>query len=273
MDTMADHLVHPEEVDTECRRRILSVYPDAVQHNIDREGSDDQKRTMQLVINGLRNSAWMIKAMRRIPTDFRDDRYWSGEWRPTVESMTFGGASQQQSPALPWYGQPMGMPPWGMMQPQAPVVVMQSPPQAAPIVINGAAPSGPMVFQSPAETKVVQMPAPQPAQVHMPMPPAHVASVPMAANQVEHQASLPAPQGMQAASSPSGMSEGQFQAWRREQLLVETAQAASNGSDVARQWMSELAAKAGQDVDTYIAEVLAKRVADMREAVMGEAGG
>jgi len=263
MDTMADHLVHPEEVDTECRRRILSVYPDAVQHNIDREGSDDQKRTMQLIINGLRNSAWMLKSMRRIPTDFRDDRYWSGEWRPTVESMSFGGAPQQQSPALPWYGQPMmGMPPWGMMQPQAPVVVMQSPPQAAPIVINGAASAPPTVFQSPNDTRVVQVPAPHPAaHVHAPTAPQ---PTPLAS---EAQASLPPPAGQALRPTAGGMTEAQFQAGRREQLLVETAQAASNGSDVARQWMAELAAKAGQNVDEYIAGVMAKRVADMRAAV------
>jgi hypothetical protein len=254
---MSDHLVHPEEVDTECRRRIQLIYPDSAQHNIDREGSEDQKRTMQLVINGLRNSAWMLKQMRRIPGDFRDDRYWSGEWRPTSDSMAFG-APQAQQQALPWMqgGMPM-MPPWMMMpQPaQAPVVVMQSPPQAAPIVINGAAPQGPMVIQSPTETKVIAAPALAPAQVVAPasLPqPAPLPQQPTGLLPAADVAPQPAPQ-----PAEPGLSQDQFQEWRREQLLVETAQAASNGSDVARQWMAELAAKLGKDVDAYIAVVMA----------------
>lgn len=263
-----DHLVHPDEVDTECRRRILLMYPDATQHNIDREGTDEQKRTMQLVINGIRNSAWMLKTMKRIPADFRDDRYWSGEWRPTIESMAFGGHAQTQPAALPWHQQmPMGLPPWMMMPQQSPVVVMQSPPQAAPIVINGPAAPGPMVFHGPAETKVVQPPATAPTQVFVPSQTAQAAALPTQTPAAP--AGLPAPASERV--SPPGLSEEQFQAWRREQLLVETAQAASNGSDVARQWMGELAQKAGQDVDAYIADVLAKRVSDMRAVVMGEA--
>lgn len=287
---MTNFDVHPEEVDTECRRRIQIVYPDARQHNVDREGTPDEKQAMQMVINSLRTSAWLLKQVRRIPTDFRDDRYWTGEWRPEAQSMGYPQMQQQGygMPGMPGpYGHMPMLPPWMMYPPpqsQSPVVVVQSPApaaQAAPIIVNGAAPSAPMVFQGGGDTRVIPaLPAP-PAQVHVPVAapaafPAVAVAQPSAAAGLPSPAAQPpaadsAPPSEPAAGAP--LQDARLDEWRREQLMIDTAKAARDGSDVAREWLEKPAARAGQTVDDFISTLLAKRVGEMRAAALSEAEG
>ncbi|SDG34355.1 hypothetical protein [Pelagibacterium luteolum] len=63
------------EVKAEANRRITYAYPLWRQINIIRDGGDGLA-DMSAFIDGLRAKSNKIEAMKPIPPDFRDDKYW-----------------------------------------------------------------------------------------------------------------------------------------------------------------------------------------------------
>lgn len=65
-----------DDVNAEARRRIVERYPEWRQLNVIREGGD-VLTAMTAFIDRIRTASDRLAGRQRIPSTFRDDRYWS----------------------------------------------------------------------------------------------------------------------------------------------------------------------------------------------------
>lgn len=250
-----------DEINAECERRILELYPLARQLNILDEGSQAELQEFKDRRNGLRASARALAMMNPIPVNFRDDRFWSS---PPFGGYA-GGYGQQQNHGMA-NANGMGMqmlPGYGGAHTNQPIIMMQAQPAAAPIIINGASP-GTTVIQGPAQVQQPQTPqinlvSPQPQQVTA-LP--HSQSATPSAPQAKPMG-LPAPSNDTPPTHP-------VSAIDKAEIIYETAARALSGQDTAIAYMTNIANAKGTDWKA-LSEALMKERFDRFDKVLKEA--
>ena len=126
--------VTADEVNAECERRILALFPIARQLNIIDEGSPAELQDMKDRRNGMRGCARALAYMQPIPGNYRDDRFWQGApfqspSYPPAYPQQQGYPQQQQLGYDPRMQQPMQAP-WGYGGgggTNQPIIMMQAP--------------------------------------------------------------------------------------------------------------------------------------------------
>lgn len=239
-------IVTIDEINAECERRILALYPVARQLNIIDEGTPAEQQEFKDRRNGLRACARALIAMSPIPTNYRDDRFWVGApFQGSPRPMEYHAGFGQMGYAGPQIGighpqVPYGYAP-GAPSTNQPIIMMQAPSPQAPIIINGAQP-GTTVIQGPAQ---VQPQVIQPPHVNIVQP----AQVVAPATAQPEARGLPSPDPV--TSSQPVIDE--------DEILYETAARALQGHEAAVQYMTEIASAVGRDMKEYCEELMRQR--------------
>lgn len=222
----------PDEVNRECERRILELFPITRQLNIIDEGTPAEVDEMKQKRNALRACARALCSMQPIPQNFRDDRFWVGS--------SFNGGNGSPQTTLNYQQSQSGYPQLGYAPgTNQPIIMMQAPAQPAPIIINGAAP-GTTVIQGPASVQHPVAPAINVVQ------PSTAPALPQAGYSTSAPAGLPAPHRAGHVID-------------EDEIVYETAARALAGSDAAIAYMTAIAAKNGSEWKPYCEALMKDR--------------